>query len=516
MATLKLRQPTGQPSLPVVLVAGLPKTGKSWVAAELTGDDRIGASFWLDLGEGTGDEYITVPGARYQMVDHDGTYRDILEQVQAVVALPRTDGKPNVLVIDTISDLWRMLSAQADAVARRRRSNQRKLQQDPDAEVTIQSDLWNRATAKFRAVLDPLLTWDNGIAVLVARGEDKAVFEGNAPLEGVKHWKVEGQKGLAGAVQAIVRCTAPGKGELVGVRSTLFAGDRPSEESPLALRPLSLADLIFDRMQVPPTAGGRRMTHLDTQPDEDSDPGVDRPEPQQRRPMPNHKGPVAPGEYDADGMNVSVEGPERDEAHAQLVAKAMAEAKRVKALAAEGDTAAQAAVELIRKILDGGQFRELSTRKLNQILAAVEEGTEPWPDESAAPAGSDRRPPQGEAAGDGGQVEQAGDLTTVAPGYPAHVDDAPEPSPADLEAEAAALASRRKATPELAALTGGDWIALAEQHLGLDATDFGEWLFAVFGDDLPDLAALADLGPDQREVVYESIVAKVQPEGAAA
>ena len=74
----KGHRPTGATSWPLILVAGAPKTGKSYTVAELTGSDLIGETFWIEFGEPTAEEYGQVPGARYILAEHDGTFNDVL------------------------------------------------------------------------------------------------------------------------------------------------------------------------------------------------------------------------------------------------------------------------------------------------------------------------------------------------------------------------------------------------------------------------------------------------------
>ncbi|MFJ7724427.1 hypothetical protein ACIQYM_41155, partial [Rhodococcus erythropolis] len=83
MTELKTRPPSGAVPWPLILIEGGEKAGKSWSIAELSASDKIGRTLWLDLGEGAGDEYGAIPGARYELIEHDGTWASIMEQVKA-------------------------------------------------------------------------------------------------------------------------------------------------------------------------------------------------------------------------------------------------------------------------------------------------------------------------------------------------------------------------------------------------------------------------------------------------
>src|SRR4028118_563679 len=111
---LKTRQPTGRVPWPCSLLGGGEKAGKSWALAQFSASERIGALYWIDLNEGAGDEYGAIPGARYQLIEHDGSYAAVLAAVQAVKAearrAPAAGRAPVVLAIDTGSAIWRGLT----------------------------------------------------------------------------------------------------------------------------------------------------------------------------------------------------------------------------------------------------------------------------------------------------------------------------------------------------------------------------------------------------------------------
>ncbi|TQF05579.1 hypothetical protein E6W39_29285 [Kitasatospora acidiphila] len=69
---------------PLVLIEGEEGAGKTYSAAQFSSSELIGQMYWIDLDEGSADEYAAIPGANYLIIEHDGTYRDIFEQIQAV------------------------------------------------------------------------------------------------------------------------------------------------------------------------------------------------------------------------------------------------------------------------------------------------------------------------------------------------------------------------------------------------------------------------------------------------
>src|SRR3712207_7733280 len=50
--------------------------------SQFSASDKIGTLYWIDLNEGAGDEYGAIPGAKYELVEHDGSYAAVLAAVQ--------------------------------------------------------------------------------------------------------------------------------------------------------------------------------------------------------------------------------------------------------------------------------------------------------------------------------------------------------------------------------------------------------------------------------------------------
>jgi hypothetical protein len=159
---LKTRRPTGVVPWPLILIEGDEGAGKTYSAAEFSASGLIGQMFWVDLAEGSADEYAAIEGADYEIIDHDGSYRDIFEQIQAVHAEARraavADEPPVVLTIDSGSQLWRMLKNWTHERARRGKANAQRLEADPDAVFDVGMNLWNDATERWAAVIHLLQT----------------------------------------------------------------------------------------------------------------------------------------------------------------------------------------------------------------------------------------------------------------------------------------------------------------------------------------------------------------------
>lgn len=254
MTALRTRKPTGAVPWPLILIEGSEKAGKSWACAELSTSPKVGQTYWLDLGEGSADEYGAIPGARYLVVEHDGSWRQIIEAVEAIhaeaTAEQLANRPPVVLVLDSITAEWELLKDWAASRARERLARKgRKL--DPDAEPQISMDLWNDANARHRKLMTLLMTFP-GIAVVTARGKDVAALDSSGrPVEGSKEYKVEGQKNLAYDATVWLRVSRDHPPLVVGARS-VHNGVRPGVDKPKPAPGLTLERLIFDILRCNP------------------------------------------------------------------------------------------------------------------------------------------------------------------------------------------------------------------------------------------------------------------------
>lgn len=210
--TLTRRKPSGKPGWPLILLAGCEGAGKSWTAAEATANPIFGSCLWVEIGESTADEYGEVPGARYEIFGHDGSYGEILAQIRAAVTEPQLDGKPNLLIVDSMTELWDLLSDEQQAMANRRRGK------NANGESTITMDQWNAAKKRWGAVLDELRKFP-GPVVLTARLEQVAVVGANGQPTGASTWKIRAEKNLPYQVQAILQAREPRQWMLTRITS---------------------------------------------------------------------------------------------------------------------------------------------------------------------------------------------------------------------------------------------------------------------------------------------------------
>lgn len=264
--TLKTRKPSGATSWPLILLAGEAKTGKTYSAAEFTGDERVGRSFWLDLGEGCADEYGAVPGADYEIIEHDGTWVDIIGQVAEVREVARqalaAGEKPVSLTIDSMTAEWAMLSAWTDLRARRSKSNTETLAKDPDAEIDITANYWNDANSRHNRLMNILKTFP-GIVVMTALETEKTQFGPNGrPLPKTpKVARPDAQKRLTADATAWVRLALDSPPTVVGLR-TVRNSIRPGVDKPKPWAEFTLARLVFEHLGVTVSSQQRDIPKL--------------------------------------------------------------------------------------------------------------------------------------------------------------------------------------------------------------------------------------------------------------
>jgi len=215
VTALRTRRPTGSASWPRVLLSGEEGTDAPWLAAEFSADPRLVTTYWLEVVPGsTGDVYGAAPGADFELLDHDGTWADIHDQLDAAWHVARDaarDGMPSALVVNSMSAVWAMLSRLADRRARRRTASaliERGLDPAPayssEAEVEIKPDLWTLVDDRHAGLMGRILTWP-GPVILIAR--DKRGPDGR--------WTLKAQNQLGFDVTAWVRLARGEKPEIV-------------------------------------------------------------------------------------------------------------------------------------------------------------------------------------------------------------------------------------------------------------------------------------------------------------
>jgi hypothetical protein len=267
----KSRPPTRTVAPPCILLAGGESTGKSTTAAMLTASDKVGQSWWLELGETTADEYALLKvddkPVRYQPLVHDGSYAAIMDRVTEVRNYARWvqetgAEKPVVLVFDGMSAEWDGTHDYVNARHRASKANQKILAADPNAELTKPGrHLWNDANDRHNRLMTLLLTFP-GIVIMTARaGEvsDTDPATGQPYRDGRKIWRVDAQFNIKFQARCTIRLDRGEDAQIVACKSVapelrVLPWD-PPQKLP---RGWTLEKLIFDMWGYNPATSGAR------------------------------------------------------------------------------------------------------------------------------------------------------------------------------------------------------------------------------------------------------------------
>jgi hypothetical protein len=222
--TIQTRKPTGLPPWPIILLAGLEKTGKSYAAAVASSSPLVGRTLWVGIGEDDPDEYGQVPGANFDIVVHDGTFDGILRAAKAVAAEPPVDGKPTLFVVDSMTNLWNLCVDNVQAIANQRSSGNR----GANGEKPISPDLWNAAAANWAKFMDAIRA-HRGPTIVTARLDEVMVMGDDGKPTKQKRMKVQAHKTLPYDVGVVVELHERGHALIKGVRSVKMALEREEE-----------------------------------------------------------------------------------------------------------------------------------------------------------------------------------------------------------------------------------------------------------------------------------------------
>lgn len=222
------RKLTGVAPWPMILLAGPEKVGKTWAAVQACMTELVAGGLWFPFGENDPDEYALIPGfdhERFDLVQNDGTYRDLLAALTEELEAEKGREKPTLWVLDSGTRAWDLLCgmAQREMYERLARKAARDNKPAPDIEQKPAVDLWNIAADRWSHIIDALRK-HRGPVVITARMELKTVMSPNGEPTRDKEQKILAHKSLPFDVDAIVELSAPGHAVVTGVRSVKLAG----------------------------------------------------------------------------------------------------------------------------------------------------------------------------------------------------------------------------------------------------------------------------------------------------
>lgn len=358
--TIVTRRPTGKVPYPMLCIAGVEKAGKSYSAALFSKSDLIDRTFYIEIGEGAADQYGAIPGVRYEIVEHDGSYDGIGAAIWAATQQPRENGKPHAIVVDSATELWDMVCEEQQLKANQRAAakavDQGKPEPAEDAQISI--DLWNVAKKKWRKIVDMLRVYD-GPTVLLTRMELVTVMANGKPTT-EREWKIRAEKNLAYECDGIVKMYAPQVAKLSGLRSTRLQVP-PGAEMPL---PSFTIDDLLRRMGLDGTVAMAPRSYTAPRP-QDAEELQDRPM-QRSEPLTEDEWTTTP-EQVAESMAVT-----RNRAPEPITA---GQQKKMHALLSENGLGARAAgLKFLTEIAgrDITSSKQLTKHEAKKVVEALE------------------------------------------------------------------------------------------------------------------------------------------------
>lgn len=199
------RKPTGKASFPLIVLSGVEGSGKTWAAVEATSMEAVDRAFFIEIGESMADEYGAVPGADFEIVEHDGTLGQIRSAIQWASEQPAAEGKYNMLIVDSMTEVWDMITANAQFLANQRSRRKRTSNND---EVRIGMDLWNRAADTWMGIMSQCRRFP-GPVILTARLKLTVLVDDKGQPTKDKDWKIEAHKSLPWQGQVVMQARQP-------------------------------------------------------------------------------------------------------------------------------------------------------------------------------------------------------------------------------------------------------------------------------------------------------------------
>ncbi|WP_288855658.1 AAA family ATPase [uncultured Corynebacterium sp.] len=206
MQNFTTRKPSCKASFPLMLLAGVEGAGKTWAAIEATGMEQADRAFFIEIGESQADAYGAIPGADFDIIQHNGTLGNIREAIAWAAAQEPAEGKFNMLIIDSMTEIWQLLQDNGQEEANRRA--RRKGRKVPEEGVRVSMDIWNQIKATWNGILQQCRKF-HGPVILTSRLELVTAMDDKGNPTRDKFWKVQAEKNLPFHCQVVVQARAP-------------------------------------------------------------------------------------------------------------------------------------------------------------------------------------------------------------------------------------------------------------------------------------------------------------------
>lgn len=269
---LKTRKPRGGTVWPLILLAGGDFSGKTTAVGIAAESGRFGRTWVLPFGEDADQIFDYDPDA--MVVEHDGSLYEFVAAVEQVAEAindqPLIDGKPQLVMVDSASILWDLISQIAEAKARKTDEAVADLMRNPYAQVNVGPLLWSDAGKTWARIIRMLKNMQ-AVVVMTARGKDGVVIDerghvdAGAARAGRKVFRPAVQAETPYATHAYVKLDRDDPPQILGARVGKY-GLRPGIDEPIicdgkkrqrggrdvAYPPFSLEWLVFDLLRFNP------------------------------------------------------------------------------------------------------------------------------------------------------------------------------------------------------------------------------------------------------------------------
>lgn len=238
---MRTRKPTGEVGWPSLIIEGKESTWKTSTCLKFTADPRVGAAYVVEVGERRADEYAAL--GNFEIVEHNGSLPQVVGSIRDVMAQPPKDDRPNVLIVDSGTQVWDLVKREAERIAKSSRAAQAKLTEDPNADIDVGHQAWNKAKDRYWwPWLNELRAWP-GLALITCRADEVSKFVDGRPVANQTDYRIEVEKGTLFIVDGIVRMRGARGPLLVSAKSLKFTvpddGLELGADDPLA-------HLVFD------------------------------------------------------------------------------------------------------------------------------------------------------------------------------------------------------------------------------------------------------------------------------
>lgn len=175
---------------PLVTLAGVDHSGKTLQWARAGTLPYFPRALVVPFNEGQADHYGAIGG--FEIVQHDGSYRDLLDAVLWATEQPDVDGYPPLVVFDGSTELNDLLNREQDLIAYRRavrKAQERKKTEPHPDDIKIGFDQYAAIKERFLEVMNALAN-HRGMAITTCLMEEVTVVDsqGNPTKDTMLKW----------------------------------------------------------------------------------------------------------------------------------------------------------------------------------------------------------------------------------------------------------------------------------------------------------------------------------------